>query len=97
MKVIITPVQQQSCSLPDRSSTQRPVQISRASSVLVVWKLDRLGRSLAFLIDLIDRLGKGGAGFRSLSDAIDTTTAGGKLTLETRWPDSRTGVLATWL
>jgi DNA invertase Pin-like site-specific DNA recombinase len=47
--------------------------------VLVVWKLDRLGRSLGFLIDLIDYLGKGGAGFKSLSDGIDTTTASGKL------------------
>ncbi|MEO4045359.1 recombinase family protein [Hoeflea sp. CAU 1731] len=47
--------------------------------VLVVWKLDRLGRSLSFLIDLIDQLGRQGAGFQSLSESIDTTTAGGKL------------------
>ena len=47
--------------------------------VLVVWKLDRLGRSLAQLIGLIDGLGKEGAGFQSLSENIDTTTAGGRL------------------
>jgi DNA invertase Pin-like site-specific DNA recombinase len=46
---------------------------------LVVWKLDRLGRSLAHLIYLIDRIGKAGAGFQCLTEAIDTTTAGGKL------------------
>jgi DNA invertase Pin-like site-specific DNA recombinase len=50
-----------------------------AGDVLVVWKLDRLGRSLGFLIDLIDHLGKNSAGFMSLSDGIDTTTASGKL------------------
>ena len=47
--------------------------------VLAVWKLDRLGRSLGQLITMIDRLGKAGAGFQSLSEAIDTTTAGGRL------------------
>ncbi len=50
-----------------------------AGDSLVVWKLDRLGRSLGHLIGVIDRLGRAGAGFRSLSEAIDTTTAGGKL------------------
>ncbi|WP_027132565.1 recombinase family protein [Geminicoccus roseus] len=47
--------------------------------VLVVWRLDRLGRSLGFLIELIDRLGQQGTGFQSLSEAIDTTNAGGRL------------------
>lgn len=47
--------------------------------VLIVWKLDRLGRSLSHLIDIIAMLGERGAGFRSLSDAIDTTTPGGRL------------------
>lgn len=50
-----------------------------AGDVLVVWKLDRLGRSLAHLIGIIDGLGKSGAGFVSLSESIDTTTAGGRL------------------
>jgi DNA invertase Pin-like site-specific DNA recombinase len=47
--------------------------------VLVVWKLDRLGRSLAHLIQIITRLEAEGIGFRSLSEAIDTTTASGRL------------------
>lgn len=47
--------------------------------VLTVWKLDRLGRSLPHLIDTVRQIGEHGAGFASLSEAIDTTTAGGKL------------------
>lgn len=47
--------------------------------VLTVWKLDRLGRSLAHLVDLVSELEGRGVGFRSLSDAIDTTSAGGRL------------------
>jgi len=48
-------------------------------NILVVWKLDRLGRSLGFLCELIERLKGQGAGFQSLTDGIDTTTTGGKL------------------
>jgi DNA invertase Pin-like site-specific DNA recombinase len=51
----------------------------QASDVLVVWKLDRLGRSLPHLIETVRQLGALGAGFASLSESIDTTTAGGKL------------------
>lgn len=47
--------------------------------VLTVWKLDRLGRSVPHLVALLDDLGKRGIGFRSLTEAIDTTTAGGRL------------------
>ena len=47
--------------------------------VLVVWKLDRLGRSLGFLCELVERFKKQGAGFQSLTDGIDTTTTSGKL------------------
>lgn len=46
--------------------------------VLVVWKLDRLGRSLPHLIDTITGLRDRGAGFRSLQEQIDTTSAGGR-------------------
>lgn len=48
---------------------------------LLVWKLDRLGRSLAHLVQLVDELGKRGIAFRSLSDPIDTTSAQGRLVL----------------
>jgi DNA invertase Pin-like site-specific DNA recombinase len=47
--------------------------------VLVVWKLDRLGRSLSHLIEIIQTLGQRGVGFQSISENIDTTTAGGRL------------------
>jgi DNA invertase Pin-like site-specific DNA recombinase len=47
--------------------------------VLTVWRLDRLGRSLPHLIETVAQLGARGAGFASLSESIDTTTAGGKL------------------
>jgi len=50
-----------------------------ADDVLVVWKLDRLGRSLSHLISVVQELGDKGCGFQSLSENIDTTTAGGRL------------------
>jgi DNA invertase Pin-like site-specific DNA recombinase len=62
-----------------RAGLDRLLAETGQGDVLVVWKLDRLGRSLGFLIDLIDHLGKQGAGFKSLSDGIDTTTPGGVL------------------
>jgi DNA invertase Pin-like site-specific DNA recombinase len=51
----------------------------QAGDILTVWKLDRLGRSLPHLIAVIEGLAARGIGFRSLSESIDTTTAGGKL------------------
>jgi DNA invertase Pin-like site-specific DNA recombinase len=48
---------------------------------LMVWKLDRLGRSLTHLVSLVADLGKRGVSFRSLSDPIDTTSAGGRLVM----------------
>jgi DNA invertase Pin-like site-specific DNA recombinase len=53
----------------------------RAGDVLVVWKLDRLGRSLPDLIRKMEELKAVGAGFRSLTEGIDTTTAMGTLVL----------------
>jgi DNA invertase Pin-like site-specific DNA recombinase len=51
----------------------------KAGDMLIVWKLDRLGRSLGHLIHVITDLGGRGVGFRSLSESIDTETAGGRL------------------
>ncbi len=51
----------------------------RRGDTLVVWRLDRLGRSLRHLIDTITELEKRGIGFKSLQEQIATTTSGGKL------------------
>jgi DNA invertase Pin-like site-specific DNA recombinase len=64
--------------------TERPALLAalayiREGDVLVVWKLDRLGRSLAHLITTVSDLEKRGVGLRSLTEAIDTTTSGGRL------------------
>ncbi|WP_163576433.1 recombinase family protein [Halomonas faecis] len=66
------------------AKAQRPglsaaLEFARAGDVLVVWRLDRLGRSLKDLIDLATRLDDAGVGLRCLQEAIDTTTSGGKL------------------
>ena len=49
----------------------------REGDTLVVWKLDRLGRSVKNLVDLVGELHKRGVQFKSLTDAIDTGTASG--------------------
>ncbi len=46
---------------------------------MVVWRLDRLGRSIRHLIEVVTDLGERGVGFRSLTESIDTTTAAGRL------------------
>src|SRR4051812_711843 len=51
----------------------------RAGDTLVVWRLDRLGRSLRHLIDTVTDLQERGIGFKSIQESIDTTTSGGKL------------------
>lgn len=50
--------------------------------VLTVWKLDRLGRSLSHLVQVVDDLGRRGIEFRSLTEGMDTTTATGRLTFQ---------------
>src|SRR4051794_7475787 len=50
----------------------------REGDTLVVWRLDRLGRSITHLIQTVSGLGKRGVGFKSVTEAIDTTTSGGK-------------------
>jgi len=51
----------------------------RPGDTLVVWRLDRLGRSLQHLIEVVAALAERGIGFKSLTEQIDTTTSGGKL------------------
>ncbi len=62
-----------------RSGLTQALSVIGAGDTLVVWKLDRLGRSLGFLCELVERLGKQGVGFQSLIDGIDTMTNSGKL------------------
>jgi DNA invertase Pin-like site-specific DNA recombinase len=64
---------------PDRPVLKQALDQLRPGDTLVVWKLDRLGRSLRHLVDTITGLADRGVGFRSLQEAIDTTTPGGKL------------------
>jgi DNA invertase Pin-like site-specific DNA recombinase len=63
----------------DRPGLEAALHYLRAGDTLVVWKLDRLGRSLTHLIDTVHRLDARGIGFKSLQEHIDTTTPGGKL------------------
>jgi DNA invertase Pin-like site-specific DNA recombinase len=62
-----------------RSGLDRVRELLRAGDVLVVWRLDRLGRSLKHLIELMAELEGQGIGFQSITESIDTTTPGGKL------------------
>jgi DNA invertase Pin-like site-specific DNA recombinase len=63
----------------DRNGLAEVLAFVRENDALVVWKLDRLGRSLPHLIEVVTALAHRGVGFRSLQESIDTTTAGGKL------------------
>jgi len=65
----------------DRPELKAALEYMRANEddTLVVWKLDRLARSLRQLIDTIEELEKKGIGFKSLTENIDTTTSGGRL------------------
>jgi DNA invertase Pin-like site-specific DNA recombinase len=63
----------------DRPGLGQALDHLRDGDTLVVWRLDRLGRSLRHLIDTLTALDQCGIGFRSLTEAIDTTTPGGKL------------------
>lgn len=62
----------------DRPGLKACLEFLRPGDVLVVWKLDRLGRSLPHLIDIVGDLRQRGVGFRSLTEAIDSTTAMGE-------------------
>ena len=63
----------------DRPGLEEALAYARTGDTLVVWKLDRLGRSLPHLLETIARLQGRGVGFRSLTEQLDTTTSGGKL------------------
>jgi len=63
----------------DRPQLDAALSYLRDGDVLVVWRLDRLGRSLKHLITVVSDLEDRGVGFRSLTESMDTTTPAGKL------------------
>ena len=63
----------------ERPGLKEALEYLRKGDTLLVWRLDRLGRSLRHLIDTVKALEERGIGFRSLQESIDTTTSGGRL------------------
>ena len=66
----------------DRPELHRALEHLREGDVLVVWKLDRLSRSLKDLLHIMERVREAGAGFRSLTEAVDTTTSAGRMMMQ---------------
>ncbi len=66
----------------DRPGLKEALDYARKGDCLVVWRLDRLGRSLKHLISTVEDLEKRGVGFASLQEGFDTTTSGGKLVFQ---------------
>ena len=66
----------------DRPELHRLLDQLRKGDVLVVWKLDRLSRSLRDVLTIMERLTEANAGFRSLTEAIDTTTPAGRMMMQ---------------
>jgi len=67
----------------DRPQLRLVLEALQPGNTLVVWRLDRLGRSLPHLIETVKELEDRGVGFRSLTESIDTTTPGGRLIFHT--------------
>ena len=66
----------------DRPELHRMLDQLRKDDVVVVWKLDRLSRSLKDVLHIMERIGDAGAGFRSITENIDTTTAAGRMMMQ---------------
>jgi DNA invertase Pin-like site-specific DNA recombinase len=66
-------------SLVERPGLAEVISFARSGDTIVVWRLDRLGRSLRHLIDTVATLDERGIHFRSLQEQLDTSTSGGKL------------------
>jgi DNA invertase Pin-like site-specific DNA recombinase len=65
-----------------RPELHRLLDQLRKGDVLVVWKLDRLSGPLRAVLTIMERLGEAGAGFRSLTETIDTTTPAGRMMMQ---------------
>jgi Resolvase, N terminal domain len=66
-------------AVANRPALHDALEFARSGDTLIVWKLDRLARSMKQLIQTIEDLRVRGIGFRSLTEALDTTTAQGRL------------------
>jgi len=66
----------------DRPELQRLLDVARADDIIVVWKLDRLSRSLQDLLRIMERIDQCGARFRSLTENVDTTTPAGRAMMQ---------------
>ena len=66
----------------DRPKLQEMIGQLREGDIVVVWKLDRLSRSLKDLLHLMEKIEAASAGFRSLTEAIDTTTPAGRMMMQ---------------
>ena len=66
----------------ERPELHRALDQLRQGDVLVVWKLDRLSRSLKDMLLILEKITEAGAGFRSLTEHIDTTTPAGRMMLQ---------------
>jgi DNA invertase Pin-like site-specific DNA recombinase len=66
-------------TVTERPALHDALEFARSGDTLIVWKLDRLARSMKQLIETIEKLRLRGVGFRSLTEAVDTTTAPGRL------------------
>ena len=66
----------------DRPELHRLLGQLRKGDVLVVWKLDRLSRSLKDVLSLMEKIDQAGAGFRSLTEVIDTTSPAGRMMMQ---------------
>jgi len=66
----------------ERPELHRMLDQLREGDTVVVWKLDRLSRSLKDVLHLMDKIASAGAEFRSLTEAIDTTTAAGRMMMQ---------------
>jgi DNA invertase Pin-like site-specific DNA recombinase len=71
--------EQVSGAVTDRPALHDVLEFARSGDTLIVWKLDRLARSMKQLIETVETLRVRGIGFRSLTGALDTTTAQGRL------------------
>jgi DNA invertase Pin-like site-specific DNA recombinase len=71
--------EQMSGAVKDRPALHDALEFARSGDTLVVWKLNRLARAMKQLIETVENLRVRGIGFRSLTEALDTTTAQGRL------------------